>query len=181
MSEMFSPGTYHGVVREITPSVTKQKQSPQMSIKVEVQFRANGSSWEAVDSAERWIHLSMSGRAAEYTMRKLDAIGFNGDFNDPKVSADAMSDNAGIDLICKHETYNGKPQERFELPFDDFEPTPLDATGIRQMNELWRQRNCGAATVAAKPKPRPSAPPSRPPPAPPAPEPDSGIADPVPF
>lgn len=177
MGQMFNPGPYRGVVLEITPSVSKVAQSPQVAIKVGIQWAWDGQAWVAVDEAERWIYLSMSGRAADYTMRKLDAIGFNGDFNNPKASDEAMKD--GVDLECFHETYQGRVREKFEIPIGDFEPTPLEATGIRELNELWRQRKGATATVQPKAKPKP---PAAPPSAPPIPPDDgSGVADPVPF
>lgn len=175
MGQVFSPGQYRGVVREIVPSVTKTNKSPQVSIKVEIQWRWNAQtqSWDGVDAEDRWIFLSMSGGAVDYTMRKLDAIGFNGDFSNPMASNEAM--NEGIDLQCFHETYQGRTREKFEIPMGDYEPTPLDAVAIRQLNEQWRQRNGGTA-AAAQPKPRPK--PAGPPPASP---PTAPLESEVPF
>ena len=86
--------------------------------------------------------------------RKLAGIGFNGDFENPTFTGD------DIEVELRFEDYNGKPQERWELPWP--ESPPVDKTALMSLSAMFK------ATAGAAPPPPPPAG-TRPPPPPKAP------------
>lgn len=100
---------------------------------------------------ERRVFLSLHENSMPFTQAKLEALGFNGDFADPKFS-DAVH-NKGVELVCEHSTHNGKATERWGLANWRPEIKPATADKLRHFNAKWKA--LGGSTQA---KPAPPAP-----------------------
>ena len=99
---------------------------------------------------ERRIYLYFTENAEKYSWAKLDALGFNGDFAAPQFSDHAVQ--AGVNLNCRHDTYNGKTKDKFDLADFGGGPAPASPDIIRNMAARWKARSGGKATATA-PKP----------------------------
>ncbi len=128
-----NPGTYGAYL--VGATTTKASTgTPQIVLEFKVSFRAENGQWKALpEQKERRVYLSLSSAAWSYSQEKLNALGFNGDFNAPKFSATKSQ------LVCTHETYNNKLHERWDLPGGggrQLEKAPDDM--IRDLNARWQ-------------------------------------------
>ena len=150
---MFAPGNYGGPIERIGTGESKNG-TPYLFIEVNVSFTASGGEWVAVGMAEkRTAYLYLSDNAFENTEKKLMALGFNGDFNNPMLSPDA---HAFVELECKHETYEGVLREKWNIPGGAFEHSPITGDSVRNLNAKWRAKH-----APPKAAPRPVAPPKK--------------------
>jgi len=144
-----------------TGVVTKsEKGGSQMAVVFDVTHVADAGQWAPLPTPiERTLYLSFSDNAWEYTEKKLLALGFNGDFNAPDFADEAKFE--GVELNCRHEEYNGKTTERWELAKwgGAKEIVKADNDAIRQLSAKWKSRT-------AAPAPKPAGRPTPPPPAP---------------
>lgn len=140
--QLWDEGTYNGVLRTLQFTESAKSGAPQ----VEATFLVEGAIKKAF-----W---SLSGGAEEYTLNKLRAIGWNGDAENPECSIG----NEEIQLTCKHDEYQGKVRERWDI-----------AGGVKPMDRD-RARNFAAKFKSTAGVQRPTTPPpSRQAPAKPAP------------
>lgn len=157
---MINPGTYFGKLVEAGLTEIGDRKSPAIFLAFDVTHYAVGGDWRPIDPVTRDVVMYLTEKAEPHTMRKLMALGFNGDFNAP---AFAPRLSEGVQLMCEHRPRDGKTYE--EWNFAEF------ASGERE-----RQKVGGdvARTFAAKfrtyaqANARPSAPPppaAKPPPA----------------
>ena len=109
-----------------------------------------------IDGSQRKVFLYWSGGAAQYTAEKLKHLGWNGDIDSPEFS---NTDN--IELSCKHEEYQGKTRERWDIWVPRERRAP-DSQSKANIKSLWRAQGGGAApkTPTGKPTapPKPAAP-----------------------
>ena len=155
MAEMFEQGAYKG-----------------MLLKAEFgQAKTGTAQWCLsfdVGGNLRIVFLSCSDASMEYTIEKMARLGFNGDTDNPQFSPAVMEDHI-VDLACKHETYQGKTQEKWDIRVS-FTPTPASSDAKTRFKHAWKQSTAG---VAKKPTPtlsKPSAPAASKPKAGPPPE-----------
>lgn len=152
---MFESGTYRGYLKD---TVTSEARSGSLQVVLTFSVRNvwNGTAWDPVPEQERSLYLSLTDNAWEFTEAKLNALGFNGDFEAPEFSPAVRTD--GIDLTCAREPYNGKTVERWELARwrKDIEPAATDK--LHRLNARWK------ATTTHRPGPPSSTPTSAPPP-----------------
>ena len=87
-----------------------------------------------------------------YTEKKLKQLGFGGDFAEPTFSPSASKD--GVELSCRHEEYDGRTVERWDLARAGIEYEPAATDRLHRLNALWK-----ASSKAAERSPRPSPPP----------------------
>jgi hypothetical protein len=151
---MYQPGTYWmGELRLGTAE--SDKGTPYFFIEGRITHMANGDKTEEVPNPDqRTIFMYLSDKAYPYTVDKLDALGFNGDFGKPALAPEHM---AGIWVTCKHETYDGKLKERFELPGGGIEHKAVTADAIRKINAMYRarkQQSGKSATPSTPPRSR---------------------------
>lgn len=127
------------------------KRTPQIVIEFEATHFSEGGDWVALPQPiPRKAYIFCSDAAWEYAKPKLEALGFNGKFDD-EIDFSVTE----FEIECKHETYNGKLREKWEFPHGGGKVTPLDKTSAMRMSTLWR---AGAAKTP-KPKGKPAAPP----------------------
>jgi hypothetical protein len=161
------PGNYFG--KPVAYGTEKSsKGTPHVTIQFNITHTSAGESWAPVVTPfYRTVRLFLSPAAEPYTMKKLEQLGFNGDFGDGMAfSADTMN---GVALQCKHEVYEGEQRERWDLAGGG--PTEIERAStdiIRQLNAKYRAK-VAPATPKPPAKPTATAPkaPAAPPPLPP--------------
>ena len=152
---MLAAGTYFGQVQG--GKVTKAKSgSPQMEVEFLVINVWNGSEWTPIaPGTMRTIYMSLTDDAWPYSQRKLEALGFNGNFRDPDFGDEAKGE--GVQLLCNHDSYNGKASEKWELAnWGRKENEAAGADVLRTLEARWK-----SAAAPAKPAGRPTPPPAR--------------------
>lgn len=148
---MKAEGLYYSrKIKKAALTETKTKKSPQVTLVFEVQFVSDDGEWIAVDPFEAYIHWSLAGGAQQYTMEKLERIGFNGDFGNPEFDF-----GDGVSLWCKHDDYNGKTKEKWDLSREGGGIEPVeDQDAIRRFNAIYKEK-CSPKPKAATPPPTP--------------------------
>lgn len=156
--------SYWGQLIEVGLDMVGQKQTSAMKLTFDIIHEANGNAdngWSPLSQpARRSIFLWLSEAACEMSNRQLDSIGFNGGFRDPQFDQELTD---GIELICTHEEYNNKTQERWTLAKwdNDRERTPPDDNTIRTLEARYKTQ----MSASKKPAGVPPAPPNTPDPA----------------
>ncbi len=154
---MLEAGNYHGIITNAVANETK-KGNDQIVIVFDVTHVALEGEWSLMEApVERRAYLSLTDGAWPYTQKKLQALDFNADFLDPRFKPDVYTQ--GLDLVCTHDTYEGKVRERWD--FDDWggmelEPGPEDKA--RRLNAKWRAKSATALSPASRPPSPASAP-----------------------
>ncbi len=151
---MTPEGTYHGLLvkAETTEAGTG---NPQIVVTFKVEHVWRDDAWCLVAVGERRLFMALTDKARPYTADKLKALGFDGRFSSPRFSKEAI--NEGVQLLCKHETYNQQTREKWELA--DWggggSGEPLAADPLRAL-DTWYQ---SLQDQAAKPGGQPTTPP----------------------
>lgn len=143
-------GTYWGGLTDAYPSESQEKKTPCLCLVWEITHKRVNDQWEAVtDKPKRTISLWLSDAAWEYTVDKLAALGFNGNFENPKLREDIYS--KGFGLVCAHQVYDGKTQEKWDLdlPYGGGAKAVLPKDQIAVLNARWKR----IATTAKAPTP----------------------------
>ena len=130
-------GTYYGALVEAGLNQAKTG-TALMELVFEVRHVAANGEWVAIDPIKRTVRCHLSDSAWPYSEKKLATLGFNGDFANPAFSEKAKT---GVQLICEHETFEGKVREKWSLA--DWgggaqERTAPDANVILQLGAKWR-------------------------------------------
>jgi hypothetical protein len=151
---MLNKGIYHGYLKAGVTS-TAQSGNEQVEITFNLQLVSNGQVWIPVEPpVDRTLFLSCAENAWQYTKRKLESLGFNGDFANPAFAEQCATE--GVDLVCEHETYNNKPKERWDLlNWGEREVKQAETSKVMALNARWRS---GARPPV--PTGRPAAPPA---------------------
>lgn len=179
--------TYYGsIVSGVMTQLDNAKKTPLMEITVSVTHVAGDGAWVPIGACERRLRLFCSENAWPYTERKLQLMGFAGDFAAPQFTCE------GVELQCSHKPAQtgGKVYEEWDLANWGGEAQPASEEIVRAYTAKWRQGNGYSETPAASPPPvaaavAPAPAPAQaqaPPPAPPA-EPPMGppTGDNIPF
>ena len=135
---MLDPGTYRGYLKEAVTSEGKDA-SLRMEVMFAIRHVSHDDAWQEIAEAERTIYLYLSEKARPYTDAKLKALGFNGDFESPIF--DARTREEGIDLVCRHEQYDGNTGERWELKNWKSKAKPAATDKLKRLNALWNTSN----------------------------------------
>lgn len=162
---MRAEGNYYA---RITGAETTKAQTGTSAVVVglEIQHQAANGGWQEIEPFDASLYLSMAAGAKPFTVKKLLALEFKGDFRNPEFGVERC------ELICKHEEYpknSGKLKERWELAnWGGSEPAADDE--LEKMNAEWRATQSAPTTPAGAPAspPVPPAPPAAPPVQPPA-------------
>lgn len=79
-------GTYFGRPVQATYGLSSVKKSPQLVITFALTHYADNGAWQPMEPQQQRMYLSMvDGTAAEISEKKLEFLGFNGDFNRPEI------------------------------------------------------------------------------------------------
>ncbi len=150
---MLEAGIYLGTFKSGEACKTKGNKD-QVACIFEVTAFAQDGKWVPVEHTERTVYLSLEGGARGYTGKKLACLGFNGNFSVSPLGFGKFGQ--GINLVCRHETYDNKLSDKWDLhDWGSAERKPLSDTEKIQLNAWWQ-------TTAPKPEatePPASAPP----------------------
>jgi len=153
------PGHYWAEYKNaMTIDGKREGQAASLAIRFTVTNVAVDGSWKPLPGPkEVTVFLSLSDKAWPYTEEKLDAHGFNDDFDNPTFTG--LGEGAA--LVCKHQIYKGQNQERWDFERSGELEKASDAT-IRELN-LKRKASRKPAVPAGRPTPpkrQPAAPPA---------------------
>lgn len=125
--QLIEPGEYTGILKEVVAGTSGENETPCVAVTFLV---------EELDLM-RTVYIFMTEAAAKYSVRKLEALGFNGDFEDPKCAA------AAIKLRMHFEEWDGKEQERWDLAAwgGGAAINSSDRKTVKAMNALWKKHD----------------------------------------
>jgi len=149
---MIEPGTYTGLFRGIEVGKSPNTGTPCVA-----------TTWMIEEEdTERTVYTYINKNTMKTSFKKLDTIGFNGDFENPVVEIEQTQ------LRCIHSEYDGKEREKWDFAsWGGAGVESADKKSIRDLNAQWK-REMGAPDKKAKPKAKP-----KPEAAPPEPEPET--------
>jgi hypothetical protein len=106
------------------------------------------------EDIDRTVYTYINKNTKKTSFKKLEAMGFNGDFKAPAISVEQ------IELRCVHsqyvdkETGEEKENEKWDLAsWGGAAVEDADAKTIANLNAMWKKRDAGdTAATAAKPK-----------------------------
>jgi hypothetical protein len=150
-------GRYWAQVLSLVCGMSSTKK-PQMVVQLNVSHEAANGEWqELAQPQQRRMYWSPSDAAMPYSTEKLERIGFNGDFSAPDCSDTAKG---GVEVECKHEQYNGKDQEKWDMPSagSEIERAPDDQ--LRLLTAKWKNQHGAKKAPTGKPPAPPTAAPA---------------------
>jgi len=154
---LMEPGRY---TARIVGAVLAQDDGKSPAVVVQTEVIADKSG--PITPVQRRIYLYLSEAAKPYTLEKLEALDFNGDFESPSFGTAAVED--GTTVICKHDEYNGETKEKWDFAPKGGLPSKADNSVIKMMNaewKNWKKQSGGTTTPAKKPAaPAPAKPPT---------------------
>ena len=89
----------------------------------------------SVEEESRTVYSYLSSKAFDISFKKLNALGFNGDFTNPDF------EKKHTELSCTHEEYDGKLKERWDFTDwgdSEYEQTNLDDQKKLSLNAMWK-------------------------------------------
>jgi len=129
---LVEPGEYTGIIKNVVAGTSGEKETPCVAVEFLV---------EELD-INRTVYIYMTEATAKYSVRKLEALGFNGDFENPECAAVA------IKLRMRFEEYDGEERERWDLA--SWGGGAGLAEGgkktVKAMNALWKKHDGQAQT-----------------------------------
>lgn len=164
MAGLVEPGPYWGKIASAA-ATESSKGTPCISVVFNVTHEAQGGQWvEVAAPFKRTVDLYLNDNSWPYTKKKLEHLGFDGNFAQP-----GFTKGDGVSLTCSHEVYEGRGRERWELSdFSSKEIKPLDQNAIHLYAAKWKAETQQQAAPKGKPSP-PSRAPAKAAPAPVAP------------
>lgn len=151
---LMAEGTYSGHLVGAKTVVSKGKEV--MVVEFRLTHVATGDNWQACpNEPTRSLWMYLTDAARPHTDKKLVALGFNGDFENPSFA------ETQTNLTCSHEVYQGTPKERWEMAdWGGVQGEPIDAAGALRLKAEWEARH----SKPAVPSGAPAAPPTSAPP-----------------
>jgi len=154
---MIEPGVYTGVFRDIEIGKSPNTGTPCVA-----------TIWYIEEEdIERTVYTYINKNTMKTSFKKLDSIGFNGDFNNPAVSVES------VELRCVHSEYDGKEREKWDFAaWGGAAVEKTDNKTIRELNAMWKKEVGSSPKPKAKAKAAPAPAPKKEKPAP-EPEPEA--------
>lgn len=152
---MLAEGCYWGVPKRWGLGESS-KGTPYFFVECDVSHIAVDSRYDALPAPElRTLWFYLSDAAMDRSALSLKSLGFNGDFTDPQIGDEARK---GIDLVCKHELYDGTNRDKWNLAADQstFKHKAPSTDQIARVNALYRAAGGGAPTPPASKAPQPT-------------------------
>lgn len=103
------------------------------------------------EPVERTYYRAITDTTFDYFEQDLDRLGFTGDgFAAIELSSPNCCDLRGndIDVVCRHEVYQGRTVERFSLGGGGAPPAPATAQTIRDLDARFGKRLKAKASKA---------------------------------
>lgn len=167
-------GRYHAMLKGGVVSTAKTAGSTQMVLSFALSHRwdEDRGDWVAVPGGtDRSVYLSFAGKAKQYTIKKLQSLGFNFDAKAPQFADGPQME--GVDLLASTED-NGKGESRQSFDLADWggsEVQPASDGVLAQLNAEWQALGLHGKTPAATGQPATPVPAAAPAPAAPEPAP----------
>ncbi len=154
MPETMQPeGNYWATVKYATTSFSRNNK-PQMVVTFDITDREveDGDPIHLVEPHNGRVYISLSDAAMEFAEKKLGALEFNGDFNEPDFGVKSLW------LECTHDNFTGSLKEKWDIPGTNSggEIKKADEGTIMQLGAKWRART-QAPVPAGAPSPVPAA------------------------
>ena len=158
---MLPEGTYGAVPISGTMDTVGQDATPLMRVYIQVTHISVDGSWQTMDQSEqRRLDLFTTDKAWPHSERRLRALGFNGDFNEP-----AFADRS-VAMICKHEPGRNDPSKLYERwDLAEFagggniqDAKPPDKDTMRLLERKWKTSESADRKPAGQPAPPPQSP-----------------------
>ncbi len=153
-------GTYFGNLVEASSVTIGDKNTPALSMTFEITHQADKEDWAEIDPFMREVLLWLSDKAWEFSQKRLAAMQFNGNFQEPKF--DPLMSSKGTQLICSHEEYKGRLQEKWVLACWNRERGKAPVEELRKLSARWNMDASTTKPPAGKPAAPPAAPPAGP-------------------
>lgn len=111
-------GTYFGTIVGAKGETAKSGNA-QIVVEISLTHYHNGDRWEELPLAiTRKIFWSLTPKAIPYTMERLEAVGFNGDLENPAFTYNVMDRSARPKFQASDNEYNGKKTTRWDIVGD---------------------------------------------------------------
>lgn len=183
---MLAAGNYWGKLTTLELLSRERKDGSGESTRFEAKFSIDqyyaDNAWQDIEAIERTVYIYLSVDARPISMLKLRGLGFDvePDFvnalQDPG-NTEVAARKTGLCLGCKHRSYNGKPKEEWEVPFDRDGTAGGEVSSdvLAVLKSWWTDSSSkpaksapiqAAAASIPPPSPSPPSPPSPPPPPP---------------
>jgi len=147
---LIEEGSYWGQLLTAVCGKEGEKETPVMRITFEITHRASGDGWEEIDPFTRDVKVWLSDAAWEMAERRLDAIGFNGDFVNPQF--DQVLSAEGTELVCTHSQGRDRAFEDWSLAaWEGSQAKPLDKNTLRLLNARWKTKQSASRPAQGKP------------------------------
>lgn len=133
-------------VRVVSQSFSESKSGkPQFVLRVvpigRYNFERPGGALDTCHDEERGIYMTITDKSIDYVVDKLAALGFDGrSFSelDPETPNHVSFVGKEIDAVCKHEEYQGKVGEKWDVSLASTAPgATLDSAGVRKLDALY--------------------------------------------
>ena len=110
---IMNENTYLGVFAEGGLEEVGQNKTPRLFITYNVTHEAIDGDWQELpEIVQRDVGFWLSDKAYDGTIKLLQEMGWNLSLTEPTFKAEVMENAL---LVCKHEEYKGKIQERWNL------------------------------------------------------------------
>jgi hypothetical protein len=145
-------GTYFAEL--MSAIVSEGKSCPQFVLSLSITHISKNGTWKALPgSFLRHVYIYLSDKSWETSQKKLESLGFNGDFCNPDFS-DKIK-NEGVELTCTHQQYEGEWRDKWELAnWGGTEVKRASSDIVRQLQAKWKAK-AGAKPAAPKSNPPP--------------------------
>jgi len=147
---MLEQGNYLGYIDIAITTESGKNKSQAIAVTFTVTCRAESGDWKQLGAdSKATVFLYLTEKAWEFSTAKLKALGFNGDFDNP--SFDETTISTGVALECRHEEYDGKIRDKWEIAGGSV--AKAQSNTISKLNARWNQ-----LATPTKPTGRPVAP-----------------------
>lgn len=132
----FEPGMYWMETPQLG-TTNSSKGTPAIFLKGRITHVAIGGETKPYPlPTERTLWEYLSDAAFQYSIERLNSVGFNGDFANPQLSGDHSK---GVWVECSVELYDGKQKERWQLAGgggSNVEHAQFDSETVRRLTAL---------------------------------------------
>ena len=156
MAITYQNGKYVGRITEQALGKSKKKGTPEIQIRFAVLGAVDPVDPEGhllqAPIGERTVYLYITTNTAEYVLRDLGRLGFDGDsFSkiDPQVAGWCDLTGKEVEFECRSETYDGEEREKWQVA-SAIHSTPLDTKQVQELDALYGRQLKAASKAVSK-------------------------------
>ncbi len=146
MQLAFGPGTYRGKITRWGVGKAGTG-TPQLSVTVQILGKVDTSDSESgllpAPNYERTIFRAITEKTIDYVIADLRRLGYDRDgFADAQPESPTAFDFFGIEcnVVCEHDSYQGKAKERWSFGGGTFEQVPLEPNVVKSLDALFGKK-----------------------------------------